>query len=163
MRLRGEVGRLREENSRMQISASKPTTTQQQPEENTSPEERQKRMAILKMQDARLLALAEIMYAQTNQGQLATNFDQIAAYLTNSDSSLSGSNSFELVYRGTMDELTNAGSAILMRESQSWPTTDGQWAKSYVFGDGHAEVHLEPNDNFDTFEQQHTPLQPPAQ
>ena len=113
-------------------------------------------MIQVKMRDAKLLALAEFNYSQTNQGQLATNFEQIAANFAGPDSELSGSNSFELVYHGSINGLTNAGSVILMRETQSWPTIDGQYAKGYAFADGHAEVAVEPSDNFDAFEQAHS-------
>ena len=55
-------------------------------EENISAQEREKRVAIAKMNDADSFALGIIMYAHDNQGQIATNIDQIAPYLTNSTS-----------------------------------------------------------------------------
>ena len=108
------------------------------------------------MSDAKLMALGEIMYAQNNHGQFATNFDQLGDYLTNSPQTLTGTNNFELVYHGSVDALSNnAGSVLMMRESQSWPTLNGQWGRGYVFMDGHAEIHVEPSDDFAAFEQQH--------
>jgi hypothetical protein len=73
---------------------------------------------------------------------------------------LTGANLFELVYQGSLNDLTNPAKELLMRESQAWPTIAGKWARSYGFADGHSEVHVEPSDNFDDFEQQHLPSAP---
>ena len=157
-RLRAEVDRLRRktnELARLQDAINQVATNTDAHDDVISPEEQQKRASIAKMSDAKLLVLGEMIFAQQNQGQLATNFDQIASYLTNSPESLTGTNMFELVYHGSLNELTNPGSVLLMRESQPWPTIGGKWARSYAFGDGHSEVHVEPSDNFDDFEQQH--------
>ena len=157
-RLRAEVDRLRRktnELARLQNANNHVASNTDSPDAGDSPEEQQKRASIAKMQDVRLLVLGEIMFAQQNQGQLATNFDQIGSYLTNASESLTGTNQFELVYHGSLNDLTNPASTLLMRESQPWPTIAGKWARSYAFGDGHSEVHVEPSDNFDDFEQQH--------
>ncbi|HEY3854945.1 MAG TPA: sigma-70 family RNA polymerase sigma factor [Verrucomicrobiae bacterium] len=166
-RLRREIGKLREQNQRLQNSQAKPAQDKSNADEAESPEEQQMRLTIgKKMYDAKLLALGEIMFANEHQGQLSTNFDQIVPYLTNSDQykaePLSGSNTFELVYSGSMAGITNPATEILMREAQSWPTLQGRWGKTYVFADGHSEAHTEPTDNFDAFEQEHTPP-PPSQ
>jgi RNA polymerase sigma factor (sigma-70 family) len=158
MRLRGEVGILRGENRRLKAAPlAAATTSQTAGQEGDSAEAQQTRLAHNKMNDAKQLLLAELMYAQSNQGQLATNIDQIATGITN----LSESNSFELVYRGSTEGLTNAGSLIWIRESQSWPTLDGKWAKTYGFADGHSELRVDPDNNFDPYEQQHM-IPPPS-
>jgi hypothetical protein len=69
---------------------------------------------------------------------------------------LTGTNTFELAYTGSTTGMTNAGSVIMVRESQAWPTLDGKWAKTYGFMDGHSEVHVQISDDFDPFEQQHS-------
>jgi prepilin-type processing-associated H-X9-DG protein len=41
---------------------------------------------------------------------------------------------------------------------------DGTWQKTYGFADGHAEIHTEPDGNFDDWESQHIiPPPPPSQ
>ena len=159
LRLRGTVGMLRQQTNQLgKLLASKANQVPylQPSEENVSAQEREKRVAIAKMNDADSLTLGIIMYAHDNQGQIATNIDQIAPYLTNSTSIPTGTNSFELVYRGSLDELTDPKSVILIQESQAMQTPSGRWVKTYGFADGHSEVHGEPFDNFDTFEQQHS-------
>jgi hypothetical protein len=157
LRLRGEVGILRGENRRLKAApliAATPSQTASQ--EDNSPEAQQTQLAQNKMNDAKQLILAELMYAQSNQGKLATNIDQIAADITNASG-----NSFEVVYRGPTEGLTNADSIIWLRESQSWQTLDGKWAKTYGFADGHSELRVDADNNFDPYEQQHM-APPPA-
>jgi RNA polymerase sigma factor (sigma-70 family) len=167
MRLRGEVGMLREEKRRQKAQQpAAPKISAAAPEENLSPEEQQKQIATAKMNDLRQLALAQIMYADNNKGQLATNFDQLHSYMAetglNKDSQ-TGADKYEMVYTGPYNALSNHSTVLLMREPQSWQTADGQWARSYVFADGHAEVRVLPTDNFDDYEQQHTVQPTPPQ
>ena len=167
LRLRGEVGRLREQTNKLAMLQGENRRRQNSPNRETSDDiasdeqqKQQKEMAEAKMSDAKVMALAEIMFAQSNQGQLATNLDQLNSYVTNSSLSLTGTNSFDLVYNGPLNGLTNSGSILMLRESEPWQTSSGTWARSYVFVDGHAEIHVEPSDNFDDFEIQHT-VSPP--
>jgi hypothetical protein len=173
MRLRGEVGRLREQTNRMGIKlAQKDRAAAARPVPDAavatvSDEEKQKQLwqqiAAAKMSDAKLMALAEMMYAQNNQNRLATSYDQLASYLANNADKLTGTNSFELVYHGALGGVQNAGSSLMMREGQPWQTPDGKWARGYVFMDGHAEVHTEPTADFSAYEQQHTIPDAPGQ
>ncbi len=159
LRLRGAVGMLRQQTNQLgKLLASKANQVQylQPSEENISAQEHEKRVAIAKMNDADSFTLGIIMYAHDNQGQIATNIDQIAPYLTNSTSIPTGTNSFELVYHGSLDGLTDPKSVILIQESLAMQTSSGRWVKTYGFADGHSEVRGEPFDNFDAFEQQHS-------
>jgi RNA polymerase sigma factor (sigma-70 family) len=163
LRLRREVAMLRDRTNELgrlaQESHQAPATASTESTEQTDSSEYQEKIA--KMNDAKVLALAESMYAHDNQGRLATNAAQIYSYMSTSDSftndtySLTGSNSFDLVYTGSINGLTNAVSIIMIRESEPWQTPDGKWARTYGFVDGHSEIHVEPTDNFDAFEQQH--------
>jgi hypothetical protein len=166
LRLRAEVGLLRQKTNELGKLIGKdrlrPAEGDSQASDETTPaEEQQRQISIAKMSDAKILVLGEFLYTQDNKGQLATNLDQFSAYLTNSEQKLTGTNNFELTYTGSINGLTNAGSVIMLRESQAWPTLNGQWAKSYGFMDGHAEVHVQESDDFDPFEQQHS-ISPPT-
>jgi RNA polymerase sigma factor (sigma-70 family) len=168
LRLRSEVGLLRQKTNDLgrliQTDHSRRATGDSQTSDETTPaEEQQRQMSIAKMSDAKLLMLGEMMYADKYQGQLATNFNQIASYFTNAGQTLTGTNSFELTYTGSISGLTNPAKVIMMRESQAWATSSGQWAKSYGFMDGHAEIHVLPTDDFDAFEHQHSISPPPDQ
>ena len=168
LRLRAEVGLLRQKTNELakllQRERSRPSANDSPASDETNPaDEQQRQMCIAKMNDAKLLALGELIYADANQGRLATNFAQFASYVTNAGESLTGTNNFELAYNGSISGLTNPSSVILMRESESWPTSNGKWAKTYVFIDGHSEVNVQPTDNFDAFEQDHSSSPPPNQ
>jgi RNA polymerase sigma factor (sigma-70 family) len=168
LRLRAEVGLLRQKTNELgkmiqEEHLRREAANSQAVDETNPAEENERRMSIAKMGDARLLAIGELIYADQNQGRLATNFSQFASYLTNAGQTLTGTNNFELAYNGSISGLTNPSSVILMREAQAWPTLNGKWAKTYVFIDGHSEVSVQPSDNFDAFEQEHSISAPPDQ
>ncbi len=167
LRLRAQVGLLRQKTNelgRLKQNHLRRTADDSQASEETTPaEEQQRQSSTAKMGDARLLVLGELIYADQNQGQLSTNFAQFSSYLTNADQTLTGTNHFELTYTGSISGLTNPASVIMVRESQAWPTLNGNWANTYGFMDGHAEVHVQASDNFDAFEQQHSNPPPPDQ
>lgn len=158
LRLRGQVGMLRQQTNALAALRRENQRLQALTHSNEAQATQDdfKQAAIAKMSDARLLGLAELMYAQSNQGQVATNMSQLSQYLTNADSALTGTNNFELVQAAALSGVTNPGSILLMREVQTWQTASGTWARTYLFVDGHAEVHVEPSGNFDVFEQQHS-------
>ena len=70
-------------------------------------------------------------------------------------------NMFEICYQGTVAGITNPGATIVLKEAapRAGPRT-GQWAKTYGFGDGHAEIHMAADGNFQEYETQH--VVPPA-
>jgi hypothetical protein len=63
---------------------------------------------------------------------------------------------FEIVYQGSLNDFTNAADVIVLRERQATPPgrPGDKWSKAYAFADGHSELHLEPDGNFDAWEQQ---------
>jgi hypothetical protein len=104
-----------------------------------------------------------ITYANANQDQFPTNFDQAAPYLGgNLNSVRSNLSQLEIVYQGSWKNIANPASTIVVRENQPW-LYNGEWVKVYGFADGHSELHVEPNGDFGAWEQQHLPLPPPSQ
>ena len=166
LRLRAAVGMLRQQTNVLgKLLASKANSewSSQPSEEKVSPEEKQKLMAIAKMNDATETCLAFLTSAGNNSSQFPTNFDQVASLVGDTNLFQTLTNEFDLAYQGSFNQtqITNSSSVILIQERQAWPTVDGKWAKTYGFADGHVEVHSESNDNFDAFEQQHM-LSPPG-
>ena len=53
-----------------------------------------------------------------------------------------------------MNAVANPGNAIVIREKQAWQR-DGKWSRTYAFADGHCEIHVSPDGNFDDWESQH--------
>jgi precorrin-2 methylase len=108
------------------------------------------------MNAARLIELGMIMFAGDNNDQFPTNFSQISSLtkgMTNQTSGI-GTEAFEFVSAGLLANNQNANK-IILREQIPFRTTDGKWARTYGFGDGHVEVQISDDGNFDTFEQKH--------
>ncbi|HSY42472.1 MAG TPA: sigma-70 family RNA polymerase sigma factor [Candidatus Acidoferrum sp.] len=163
LRLRGQVGRLRQQTNELGESQSSLENSLQevlahQPEDFNSASNEERQTAIAKINDARSLAMQFILYASDNQGFVPTNHEQLSSY--NNHYPISGTNHFEVEYQGSMNAITNPSSVILV-QSDPWETYEGKWAKAYGFADGHAEVHAEANGDFTGFEQQHS-VSPPT-
>ena len=112
-------------------------------------------MAISKMNDAKVLVLGLIMHANDNGEQTATNLDQLEPYLRNNTPALTGTNQFELVFQGSLQDIRYSGQTIVLREKQAWQAPNGGWLKAYSFADGHSEIHKTDDGDFDSWEKQH--------
>jgi len=171
LRLRGQVGmlrdqtnelrKLREENRRLRASLGKAAQEPLQPE--TDPAAKEPTLKA-KISDAKELMLAFRIHANENQGQFPTNFDQVTKTWSaaNGRPFLTGTNQFDIVYAGSLHEITDPGSVIVIRDKQAWQASDGSWYKVYGFADGSSQAHKALDGNFDAFEKQHVFLPPSA-
>ena len=149
----GEIGKLREELQRLEaaphatpaISASLAASDPQQ------------QAALESLNQAKQGVLGFILFAAENQQQFPASFEQAAPYFKEGLEPIAMS--FEIVYVGSLSNLTNTAGTIVLREKRATPTREGGWRKTYGFADGHAEIHTEPTGNFDNWESQH--LVPP--
>jgi hypothetical protein len=172
LRLRGEAGmlrretnqlaRLREENQRLQAMQAKAAAAAAAQPSADSAAEQTRQLAIAKMSDAKTLVLQLHLYAGDNQGRLPPNLDQTNLQAYTAGSALSGTNQFELVYQGLLGDLANPGTTIVVREPQAWQEPNGKWARTYGFADGHSELHVTPDGNFEAWEKEHMVAPPPA-
>jgi hypothetical protein len=144
-RLRGEVTRLRSA-----VPAPRGTADANEPE---PPKSEERLQAEARLGDSRTYVLGFILHANDNGGRVATNFDQIAAYIAGNNKT-TGTNRFEIVYSGPLQAVTNPSATILLREAEARQQTNGRWSKTYAFVDGHSEIHMEPENNFEEFERQ---------
>jgi hypothetical protein len=118
----------------------------------------------LKPRTAKVLTLPLLMYASDHDGQFPTKFEMAAAsfsqafqadpFLPSELDLWKASAEFEIVYRGSRNDLTNAASVILIRERQARQRPDGKWEKAYGFADSHGEVHVEASNDFEAWERQ---------
>ncbi|HEY1790256.1 MAG TPA: sigma-70 family RNA polymerase sigma factor, partial [Verrucomicrobiae bacterium] len=107
LRLRGEVGMLRERTNdfgKIQTSLENSLAQASVLQQSNSAAEQQKRVAIERVGSAHGLASEMILYASDNQGQFPTNFDQVAGYTNQFPGS--STNGFEIVYQGSRNQLT---------------------------------------------------------
>jgi len=118
-----------------------------------------------RLNDARGLTAAIRKYADEHQGEFPPDLNPVTPYLpkpleANSPSwvnaPLTGTNDFEIVYQGSLTDLSNIPPrrVALIRERQPWLTADGKWARVYGYADGAASI-VESDDNFRSWEAQH--------
>jgi RNA polymerase sigma factor (sigma-70 family) len=162
LKLRGEIGRLREDNRKLRTSLANaaPNSTPEADSEG----EQQKAWELHQLNNAKQFVMAMTLYANDNQGQFPSNFYQTAPYLggnTNSPA-LTQFNQFEIVYQGSTN-IANPSSVIVVRDKEASISPDGKWQKTYGFADGHSEVHVEANGNFTPWEQKHMVSSSPNQ
>jgi len=153
-----ELGKLRDENRRLQTTQHDASVQQQA---IIAAEEQQQKATLQKMSDAKQAVLAFIMFADDNQQQFPTNFAQASRYV-NGDYMKQIETNFDMLYQGSIANITNPSETIVLKEKQAWQALNGKWMKTYGFADGHAKVQTEPNGNFDDWENQHT-ISPPNQ
>jgi hypothetical protein len=141
-------------NSSTQISAAQ--VDQRATSEGRETGEELSGVALSRFNDAKLYCLGMMLYAIKNQSHFPTNLDQTLPYLREAAQMPSGTNRFEILYRGSLDKLPSPmTNGIIVLRSQSWQGGDGKWMRVYGFTDGHCEVHSEADANFDTWEKQH--------
>jgi hypothetical protein len=121
LRLRGEVGVLRKQLVGEAVRRTRETSTQTpQPQTQTDPAEQRMQFGMARMSYAQNWMLAVRSYADQNQQQCPTNFEQAASFLPDrakTDSNLTPEQ-FEIVYEGSFTEITNAQTTIVIRQKE---------------------------------------------
>jgi RNA polymerase sigma factor (sigma-70 family) len=165
LRLRGEVGGLKRELADSVKRESDRASGRQQPPGPDRMQQlmAQKEMAVAKMDYMQKWMVAFMQYAYRNQGQFPTNFDVATSLLSQEAVSQTnfGPDQFEIVYHGSVNNITDRQSVIVMREKEPWQAMAGGWVRGYSFADGHVEIHKVEDGNFQDWESQHG-IMPPA-
>jgi cell division protein FtsL len=154
----GELAKLRADNQRLQ--AMQQNAKPQQASVDAQEQEHQSSMQ--KLNVAKQGILAFIMFADDNQNQFPTNFALASRYLKG-DYMAQVETNFDILYQGSLANIANPSATIVLKEKQSWQSLNGKWKKTYGFADGHAEIHAEPNGNFDDYEKDRIVPPPPNQ
>lgn len=180
LRLRNEIGLLRQQTNELaklraanqELRTQLASSTVRSNKAETDPEaDLQKQEGIAKMNYAKNWMLAFFLYAKEHQMQFPASFEQAIShlpeeakvehklgpneYLPNTPKYGLTPDHYEIVYRGTIDGLTNPTSVIVIREKQAWPGNKGDWFRTYGFADGHSEIHSSQDGNFEPWEKQH--------
>jgi hypothetical protein len=122
----------------------------------TQLEIQQRQMAIF--EESKQLGLALLMYTVKNEGQFPSNFDQAASFLPDAFKKQTNvtTDDFAIVYQGTVNSVTNPGETVIIRQKEAVRNPlEGNWVKTYVFADGHSELHTTADGNFGPWESQH--------
>jgi hypothetical protein len=116
--------------------------------------------------DARNLRYAIMQYAAQHDAQMPSTFADIEPYKYQGKlplggtfkerDTMAGTNDFEIVYRGSLNQLTNdpRKSIALLRQRQPWSTPHGEQARIYLMNDTRVFV-VESGDNFVSWESEH--------
>ena len=119
-------------------------------------EEAQEKIAS-RFSDAKAYCLGMLLYAQKHGDLLPTNLDQTLPYLNAVNRLPSGTNHFDILYRGSLDKLPNPmTNGIIMLRSDACVAVDGKWTRVYGFADGHCETHSELDASFARWEKDHS-------
>jgi RNA polymerase sigma factor (sigma-70 family) len=140
------VARLREENRRLQASVAGPPTPLEMREE-----------AIARMEFGKHWMLALILYAEKHQDQFPTDFGQAKDFLPQQAMAETNvtTDQFEIVYQGKWTDVKKPSDTAVLREKQARQSPNGKWTRAYGFADGHSEIHMESDGNFEAWEKEH--------
>ena len=132
-------------------SHSAPTTPQSQ-----EYWEQLHRSAGAKNSDALKIVMGVVEYASDHQGRFPADLGQIDSYLKKNQASLSGTNQFDMVFHGSLDDLkaVPGGSVAVFRDRQTFIAPNGQPARVYGMANGTA-MTITSDDDFKSWEAAH--------
>lgn len=111
--------------------------------------------------EALYVARAITEYADDHRNQFPSSLDQVAPYLAKNNLTLSGTNHFEIIFQGSLDQLDGIPwtSVAVVRETEPWPSPDGTPTRAYGMLGGMGQI-ISTDDNFQSWESGH--VIPPA-
>ena len=169
MRLRGEVTQLRNEQQSMAAAlAAAASKTAAIAKNQSTPEEeerkdRLKTAGIARMNLARNWGMAFYKFAEQNGGQMPGDLQQASLFFSQTPEAATwlqdaAGAEFEIVFQGAITNIENPAEAIILREKEPFHYgTDGSATRTYLFADGHSEIHKARDGNFEVWEQQRQP------
>ncbi len=168
LRLRGEVAALRRlaaemEGLRRENARLKARTANAGPAGDNEREamEEHKRMGLARLNYAKAWGTAFFKYASEHNDQYPSSLEDAAKFFeTDEDVAGLTPDQFELIYRGSMATLGDPARTIVLREKQAFasgnPDRPG-WMRTYLFADGHSEIHFSANGDYQDFERDRLP------
>ncbi|MCC7376376.1 MAG: sigma-70 family RNA polymerase sigma factor [Verrucomicrobiales bacterium] len=175
MELRNEVGQLRDaqrrlaelhaENQALKTKTAQSARTSKEDQESRDFEaEMEKGLALARMTFTGAWMRAFYMYASENDDRFPETFADAAKHFQadeqNPAVSVLDPNRFEIVFKGSLKDLTNPSRTIVIREREPFTTTSKATGakvqqRAYAFADGHSEIHAAPDGNFEAWEREH--------
>jgi len=161
-KLRTQVDALKKQTNEL-AKNSKPRPTPRASSESMRPEDHPPEYWVqwralqgTKAGEARDIASAIYEYADEHHGQVPSNLDQITSYLAKNQRVISGTNRFEIIYQGSLDQLQGIPetSVAVVRDTQTWLTPDGHQARVYGMAPGIGQT-ITSDDNFQSWEAEH--------
>ena len=173
MRLRGEVTDLRRQLREKPAAVPAPATTRETATVEMTPEEQAKdelkTRGIAKLNIAKVWGIGFSQFALANNGQMPADFQQAQHHSPEISETLlkfaaeggvggASGDGFEITFQGRLDQIENPGHAIIMREQEPFHFgDDGSAQRTYLFADGHSEIHRARDGNFERWEEERRP------
>jgi RNA polymerase sigma factor (sigma-70 family) len=148
LRLRGEVGLLRDAKEKQQLELAAFRS------ENAKIEamERARAISISTVNALKILGGECYSYAQQNDSVYPTNLGQIEGVPTGAARFPLGTNSIEFIDYGQPVSTNATSYTILVREREPRQLPDGSWSRMYLFADGSVQEAVPSDGDFDTWE-----------
>ena len=166
LRLRGEAGRLRQsradaarleaENARLRAAPANQNADSEPQEQADQEQEIFKTIAMARMSYVKGWGWAFVHFAEKNGGMMAETFEEAVKFYPDELAPVMSAfdqNKFEIVYRGSLKDIPETARTIIVREKAPFakPGKIG-YARTYLFADGHSEIHSSPDGNFEAWE-----------
>jgi hypothetical protein len=101
-------------------------------------------------------AAALLTYASKNDGVMPKSFADAQSYYPAQFASTMSAfdpGKFEILYRGVINEVLDPPRTVIMREKEAFSNPDKPgWSRTYVFADGHTELHHSPDGDYAEWE-----------
>jgi RNA polymerase sigma factor (sigma-70 family) len=166
LRLRGEVGMLRNQLSELQKLRAERDRLAQQSQSGASPspeidpfDKEHGPGAGAKAQSAKHWSFALINYAENHQGQFPASLEQASSFFRDGLSpeakeAVQATDRFEILFHGVKTELDPLPpeSTIILREKQPWMDKEGLWCKAYGMSDGSSMIRQSLKNDFEQWE-----------
>jgi prepilin-type processing-associated H-X9-DG protein len=166
MRLRNDVTQLRKQLQAGSSATNGVTVAKDSKAEDPdeAPKMEFKEMAVRRMQAANIWGIAFYQYADANGGKLPATVAEASRFISPdlvqalaADGGVSGEG-FEIVFQGSINEIENPSEAIIMRDKEPfYRKADGSVQRTYLFADGHTEIHSAADGALEGWEEERRP------
>lgn len=151
MRLRAEVAELRKNQSSPTTAAAR---SKQEDEPSDPVKEANKTISMARMNYVAGWGIAFILTAGENGGMMPKSFAEAAKHYPAQAAPVMSAfdpDKFEIVFSGSLNEVPPQ--TIIVREKNAFPNGDQTgFLRTYLFADGHSEIHSSPEGNFEEWE-----------
>lgn len=159
VRLRIEIARLRQAESaaaKTRPAGPRKLVQENQPEPVDAELEAYNAQRVARLNAGKTWGQALLGYAEENDGLVPESLDQAASFLPENLADRMGSfaaDKYEMLYQGSLRDLSAPAQTLVLREKEAMPNfREPGFARTYVFADGHSEVHSSPDGKFEEWE-----------
>jgi RNA polymerase sigma factor (sigma-70 family) len=162
MRLRAEVAALLKNQNAAAAPLPAAPQTKQSDEPSDPVEEANKTAALARMNYISGWGIAFMLAADENGGMMPKTFAEAAKHYPAQAAPVMSAfdpNKFEIVFNGSLKDAPPQ--TIIVREKNAFANGDQTgFLRTYLFADGHSELHSSPDGNFEEWEKRHMPQMP---